>query len=129
MIVCVEVTAWKCTECGWEWFPKKNTGRPSRCPKRECRKGADYGVGEAEGISKAADMPTVSGFAVRDTGGARGSLSDPQSKSGTVGGGIPKDSGRERKGKAKGGGMTAEEFFRLGPTERMRATREGKYKG
>jgi predicted RNA-binding Zn-ribbon protein involved in translation (DUF1610 family) len=38
----VEVLAWHCTACSWNWMPKKDETREMRCPRRKCRKYADY---------------------------------------------------------------------------------------
>lgn len=130
MIRRVTAVVWECTACGWKWFPKAGDGRtPKRCPSRKCRKLASY-AGEVENVSD-------DGLHERGIGFHTSEESEEVV-------GRPKELAREQEGLHSTGDsstadervaaktsatkkLTLEEFWKLKPSEQMRAKREGKY--
>lgn len=52
VIELVQVEAWRCTECGWRWFNRKDGVVPKRCPRRSCRK-----LGSTKGVMPNGELP------------------------------------------------------------------------
>lgn len=90
----------------------------------------DFAKEVNNGVSNKANLPRLSRARVGEApvSRARRAPSNPQPESGAVGRGVQEDAVRE--GKSKGGGkgkLTAEQFFGLSNSDKLRATREGRY--
>lgn len=133
----------KCDDCGHEWLPKNPEvyGDPKQCGKcksREWNRTVTGGLGKVGGVGSKAGVQGVRG-GVSDgpgleQGGVDGDakvrrpLNAARIHDGAVDRSAQADTGGERKVKSGDKGkLTPEQFFAMNNSDRLRATREGRY--